>query len=146
MNNFPAWWDASVTVYNKYETSNGRVQWFRKQLSNVFWKLTGQKIIVGETVLDSDAVICRVPKNDAFRDKVTWDALSDLQKADTFTFAPGDIVVYGSVSDTVDEYTNGQRSSDLMAKYKVSGVMLVEKINVDVGAGRGQEHYYVRGT
>ena len=146
MNNYPIWWDANITIYNKHEAANGRISWFRKQLSHTFWKLTGQKVIVGEIVMDSDAVICRIPKNDAFLDKATWDALSDLEKADTFTIAPGDIIVYGNVSDTVDEYVSGQHSTDLMAKYKTTGVMLVERLNIDVGIGRGQEHYYVRGT
>ena len=65
---------------------------------------------------------------------------------DYFTLAPGDIIVKGIITDNIDEYTKGQRSSDLINKYKdLRGCIQIEDVALNVGVGRNNEHYYVRG-
>ena len=146
MSNYPAWWNATVTVYNKYEDpTSRRVTWYRTVLHNCFWKYTGNKIVVGQTALETDTTICRIPTHRAFLDAYQWYTQED--KSQYFTISAGDILIKGEVTDEIDEYTAGQRSSDILTKCKKSHeCMVVDKCSVNVGPGRGLEHYYVRGV
>lgn len=144
MNKYPEWWDTSITVYNKFTDPTSRqITWYRHVLSNCFWKYTGNKVIIGETTLDTNSTICRVPIDTNFKEKHTWET-SD--RTTYFTFGPGDIIVREIVTDEIDEYVQGQRSTDLITKYKkLQGCFVIEKYSLNVGPGRGMEHYYVRG-
>lgn len=148
MNKYPVWWDSTITVFNKYvDPATRLITWYKTVLTNCFWKYTGNKVTVGETTIESDSTICRVPINKNFREKHLWDNLQTIQRQSTFTFGVGDIIVRGNVDDTVDEYTSGKRSSDLLTKYKqMQGCMVIEKCSISVGQGRGNEHYYVKGV
>ena len=45
MNNYPSWWDTTITIYNKYEnTQTQLVVWHKHVLHNCFWKYTGEKV------------------------------------------------------------------------------------------------------
>ena len=146
MSNYPSWWNTTVTVYNKYEDPETRqISWFRHTRPGCFFKYTGNKISVGETTLETDTVICRVPISTAFKESYSWNALS--VKSGYFTFSPGDIVAKGIISDGIDEYTSGQRSSDFLKKHKkLQGCFVVNACSINTGEGRGLEHYYVRGV
>lgn len=146
MSNYPEWWNTTITVYNKYEDpATRRITWYRTVLENCFWKYTGNKIVVGETTLETNTTLCRVPKNEAFLEKYLWNDEPD--KLGHFTLSAGDIIVKGNVADTIDEYASNQRSSDFIAKYKkLQGCMVIEQCAVNTGLGRGLEHYYVRGV
>lgn len=146
MSNYPAWWNATITVYNKYEDPVTRlITWHRVVLYNCFWKYTGNRIVVGDTALETNTTMCRIPTNPMYLEKYQWDDLAD--KYDYFTLSPGDIIVKGVVDDLIDEYEPGQRSTDLIAKYKkLSGCMVIEQCAVNAGPSRGLEHYYVRGV
>lgn len=141
---YPAWWDKTITVYNRYETAVGEVTWYRTAIVNAFVKNTGEQIIIGDTAIDTAKVKCRIPKDERFLPKYEWDALAS--KDGKFTLAPGDIIVFGAVTDTVDEYTTGKHSTDLLEKYKTMGDMVIESVNINVGAGLGMEHYHVKGV
>ena len=53
----------------------------------------------------------------------------------------------GEVTDEIDEYASGFRSSDILTKYKKRGeCMVIDRCAVNVGPGRGLEHYYVKGV
>lgn len=146
MSNYPEWWNTTITVYNKYENPATRqISWHRTVLPNCFWKYTGSKIIVGETTIDTNATLCRIPKNSAFLEKYEWNNTQDKSKH--FTLGTGDILVKGDVADEIDEYASGCRSSDILTKYKkLQGCMVIEQSAVNTGLGRGLEHYYVRGV
>ena len=148
MNKYPVWWDSTITVFNKYvDPATRLITWYKTVLTDCFWKYTGNKVTVGDTTIESDSTICRVPINKNFREKYLWDNLQTIQRQSTFTFGVGDIIVRGNVDDTVDEYTSGKRSSDLLTKYKqMQGCMVIEKCSINVGQGRGNEHYYVKGV
>lgn len=94
--------------------------------------------------LEVKNVVCRIPKDKRFVDKRTWDALTD--KAGHFTLANGDIIILGDVADTIDEYTTGKRSTDLLTKYKAYDECIeIESYVNNVQSGVGLEHYRIVG-
>ena len=63
-----------------------------------------------------------------------------------FTLGKDDILIKGSISDEVDEYTKGHRSTDLLNKYKkLTECMQIGEYTINTGIGRVNEHYLVRG-
>ena len=146
-NKYPVWWETTITVYNKYEDpQTDLVTWSKKVLNGCFWKASGDKVTVGQVTLDSKSVLCRIPKNDAFVDKYEWMQMSDETRATHFTLGIGDIIVKGNCADTIDEYTSGQRSSNLLEKYRPYQMCLeIDDLAINTGTGRNDEHYYVRG-
>lgn len=147
MNEYPVWWDTNLTIYNKYEDPQTNiVTWLSTVVTESFWKYVGEKINVGNTVIETNNTICRIRKDDRFLEKHEWIALPNDQMSEYFTLSPGDIIVKGEVDDVVNEYVNGQRSSDLLKKYKaLQGCIVIDEVAINVGAGRCNEHYYVRG-
>lgn len=146
MNNYPEWWNTTVTVYNKYENpADRRITWHRTVIRNCFWKNTGNTLVIGETAIDTNSTLCRIPVNSAFLEKYRWNELDD--KSGHFTFGTGDILIQGDVEDVINEYESGHRSSDILTKYKkLQGCMVIEKYAVNAGLGRGTEHYLVKGV
>lgn len=147
-NIYPVWWDTQLTIYNKYEDTQTRlVRWYKTTLSNCFWKYVGNKVVVGDVTLQTNNIICRIPKNESFLDKYEWLQLGNDERASFFTLSGGDIIVKGNVDDVIDEYTAGSRSNDLIAKYKkLQGCMQIEQMTIDTGIGRCSEHYYITGV
>ena len=147
MNNYPIWWDTTITIFNRFEdTQTHVIQWFKKTISGVFWKEVGNKVTVNDTVLETNNIICRIPKNDIFLEKYVWVQMPNDKMSDYFTLGKGDIIIKGTVTDTINEYQAGYRSNDIIAKYKeLQGCMNIEKVAINVGAGRTEEHYLVQG-
>lgn len=147
-NVYPAWWDTTLTIYNKFEDAQTRVvSWYKQTLLNCFWKYVGNEITIADVTLQTNNIICRIPKNEAFLEKYQWLELPNDQKANFFTIGAGDIIIKGDVSDIIDEYTAGHRSTDVLKKYKaLQGCMEVERVTINTGAGRCSEHYYVIGV
>lgn len=146
MSNYPEWWNTTITVFNKYEDPALRlITWHKTVIHNCFWKNTGNKIVIGETTLDTNNTMCRIPSNPAFLEKYQWNDLPD--KSNNFTLCAGDIIVKGEIDDVIDEYLAGYRSSDILEKYKrLQGCMVIERYAMNTGLGRGLEHYYVKGV
>ena len=145
MNNYPTWWDRTVTVFNRYEDAQGLITWYKTIVPNCFWRYVGDTVTIGETTLETNATLCRIPKSENFVEKYEWLSLED--KSSKFTLGVDDIIVLGEVEDTIDEYASGLRSSDLLIKYrKLQGCMKIEKCSINVGGGRGNEHYFVKGV
>ena len=103
-NVYPEWWCDTVTLYNKYEASNGEVTWYKTTLAGCFWKYTGNTVNVGQTILETKDIICRVPEQDNFLERYQWEQLPNDQLAYYFTISPEDIIVKGEVEDEIDEY------------------------------------------
>ena len=148
MNNYPVWWDTTLTIYNRYEDPQTNViRWYRTQISSCFWKYVGDKVNINNSILETNNIICRIPKNARFLEAYQWQKLPNDQMSEYFTLSPQDIIVKGSVEDTIEEYVNGHRSSDILAKYKqLQGCMQVEQVSINIGEGRCDEHYYVKGV
>lgn len=146
-NNYPSWWNTTVTIYNRYEdTQTNLVTWFRHVVDGAFWKYSGNKVVIDKTVLETKDIICRLRKDDAFRERQDWINVPNDQMQNYFTLSQGDIIVRGEVEDTINEYVSGKRSSDLKKKYKsLQGCLEIQEWANNTGGGRGNEHYYVKG-
>lgn len=148
MNNYAPWWETTLTVYNRYEDPvTNVVRWFKYHVHNCFWKYVGDKVTVGNTVLETNNIICRIPKDEHFIEKYQWVALPNDEMSDYFTLGQGDIIIKGEADDDINEYQSGKRSTDLLKKYKsLQGCMEVQRFAINVGSGRCNEHYYVKGV
>ena len=147
MSNFPVWWDATVTVYNKFvDTQTNLVSWYRTVVTDCFWKMSGVEVLVGSTLLDSKSIVCRIRKDSRFLEKQVWVQLPNDEKANYFTLAQGDIIIKGRCEEEIDEYTKGHRSSDLLGKYReYQACMEITECSNNTGPGRNNEHYFARG-
>lgn len=147
MNDYPIWWDTTITIFNKFQDSQTQiVTWFSTTVKNCFWKAVGNKVVVNNVALETDNIICRIPKDTRFLEKHEWIKVPNDKMSKFFTLSQGDIIVKGQVSDTINEYVSGKRSSDLMKKYKgLQGCLEIQRVAIDVGPGRCNEHYYVKG-
>lgn len=146
VNIYPIWWNQAITIYNKYEDASTQIiTWYRTNLSNCFWKNDIQKMTLGQEVIETNSIICRIPKDERFMEKYNWLQLPNDAKSNYFTLGRGDIIIKGSVTDTIDEYLKGSRSNDLKTKYKDLGCLEVDNISINIGTGVGMEHYRVRG-
>lgn len=146
MANYPAWWDRTITLYNKYVDPQTQViTWHRTTLDNCFWKNASDKVTIGTVVLETTKVICRIPANDNFLEYYRWVELPNDEMGDYFTLNQGDIIVAGEIEDTINEYQKGSRASDFIEKYKSLGCMEVKEISINTYTTANEPHYYVRG-
>ena len=143
MNNYPAWWCDNITIYNRYEDpTTNIVTWHQSVLCNCFWQNNYQMMKLGDVQLDTDSIICRIPQTCKYISREQWNS----QLSNKFTLAQGDIIVRGVVDDIINEYADGQRSTDLVEKYKNRGCMIIERFSDNTGFGRGIPHYHVIGV
>ena len=147
MNNYPVWWDNTITIYNKYEDEQTHIiSWYRKVLDKCFFKNVGNKVSINNVELETDDTICRIPKKDDYMKPHLWVALPNDQKSEYFTIRVGDIIVPDEIQEDINEYIEGHRSTDFIAKYKnLQGCITVEAVGNNTGIGRGNEHYRVSG-
>ena len=144
---FPVWWETTVTIYNKFvDAQTDLVHWYKTIVTDCFWQLSGTEVRVGETVLDSKIIVCRIPKDERFIEKQLWVQKPNDQKSNFFTLAQGDIIVKGESDFEIDEYVKGHRSSDLLGQYRnYQACMEITEYSNNTGAGRNNEHYLARG-
>lgn len=147
MNNYPSWWNTTITIYNRYEDPQTNiVTWHRFVVDGAFWKASGDEVVIDKSVLNTDSIICRIRKHPAFLEKSVWVGIPNDQMSNYFTLAQGDIIIKGEVSDVINEYEAGKRSTDLKKKYKnLEGCLEIKQWANNTGGGRGNEHYYARG-
>lgn len=147
MNDYPAWWDTTVTVYNKYtDPLTNAIRWYRHVIDGCFWKNV-QDITLSDTAqILSNNVICRIRKDDKYLPRGKWkDMPNDLMGA-YFTLGKADIIVQGEVDDVIDETVKGHRATDLIAKYKdTQDCIAVKTFSDNSGKARNMPHYYVTG-
>lgn len=147
MSKYPVWWDTTITIFNRYEdVQTHLVRWYKTIVTGAFWKYVRDKMYVGEETLEVEKILCRIRQNAAFLEKQAWIEKANDEKEQFFTLSRGDILIRGEVTDDIDEYTAGNRSTDLIDKYKeTSDCMEVETISINVGRGRVNPHYLVEG-
>jgi hypothetical protein len=148
MSSYPLWWDQTITVYNKVTDTQTRVvTWHKHTIPNCFWHTRASKVQVGEVMLETDNIVCRIPKQKNFLEQYAWVNLTDEEKSDYITLGIGDIVVKGGIAEEIDEYTQGKRSTDLIAKYKRSqGCFEIQKCSFNVSTGMLNPHYHISGV
>lgn len=147
MNNYPAWWNTTITLFNKYEDPVTQlVTWYKTVIDGCFWSNVHEKVKINETVLETDNIVCRIRKNDKYVDIETWLELPADTKANYFTLGYHDIVIKGDIDFTINEYRAGERSTDLLARYKkLQKCLEIEQFADNTGGGRGNEHYVAKG-
>lgn len=148
MSDYPIWWDTTITIYNRFENPQTQVvTWFRTVVENCFWKQAGNKVNINQVTIETDNTICRIPENQSkFKEKYEWVKLPNDQMSQYFTLAPGDLIFKGEITDVIDEYVAGFRSTDIVKKYKgLQGCFEVQQLSINTGIGRNNPHYYVRG-
>lgn len=147
MNDYPEWWETTVTIFNQFKDPQTKVvTWYKTIVTGTFWDNISDKVMIGKTVLETNNIICRIRKDSRFLEKFQWVQIPNDKMKEYFTLAKGDIIVRGEVDDDINEYQAGKRSTDLIAKYKeLQGCMSIEETAINVGAGRCNEHYYVKG-
>lgn len=148
MSDYPLWWDTTVTIYNKFQDPQTKiVTWYKTVLRGAFWKYVGETVNIGKTTLATNDIVCRIREDARFLPKYEWVKIPNDKMSDYFTLAKGDIIVKGKIDDDISEYESGKRATDLVAKYKeLQGCMVVEEFAIDIGAGRCNPHYRVRGV
>ena len=146
-NIYPSWWNVTVTIFNRYEDPlTNLITWYKHIVNGCFWKYTGNKVTINETVLETNDIICRIRKDDAFLENYQWVNVPADEKPSYFTLSKGDIIVKGEVDDNINEYSSGTHSSDVIKKYKdLQGCMIVSEFTINTDGGRCNEHYYVKG-
>lgn len=144
---YPIWWEDTITIYNQYiDSQTDVVHWIRTVIDDCFWHLTGTEVNVGETALDSKSIVCRIPKDSRYKDKADWIKIPNDQKKNYFTLGQGDIIVKGNCDFEINEYQEGHRSTDLLAKYReYQQCISVNQYSDNTGLGRNNEHYLARG-
>ena len=147
MNNYPTWWNTTITVYNKFVDPQTKVvRWYKTVITGAFWKYIHEKVMIGQTVLETNSIVCRIRKDDRFLEKYEWLQKPNDEMKNFFTLGKGDIIIKGEVDDEINEYQSGKRSTDLIAKYKeLQGCMSIDECANNTGGGRGQEHYVAKG-
>lgn len=146
MSNYPAWWDATITVYNQHTDPTTRVtMWYRTVIPNCFWKQVGSKVSIGSVVLDTESITCRIPQQSNYLSPDKWVNVPNDQKGKYFTLQQGDIVICGDVDDEINEYVSGQRKNDLVAKYRLMGCIEVKDVAINTQTLMINPHYRVVG-
>lgn len=137
-------WNKTITLYNKFEDENtGVIKWYRHTLEHCFYKVTDNTVNVGNVQLQTDDNIVRIPAQKNYLTPYKWNKLSAEEIENYMTMQGGDLILLGDVSDDIDEYVTGKRSSDLIEKYKSLGSVFVKSVNInDFMPGA---HYFVRG-
>ena len=148
MNNYPSWWNTTVTLFNKYEDPTSQlITWYKTVIDGCFWSNIQDRVKIGKTVLETDSIICRIRKDERYKDIEEWLVLPSDLKANYFTLRNQDILIKGDVDETINEYQSGSRSTDVLAKYKrLQKCLEVAQFADNTGGGRGNEHYYVKGV
>lgn len=147
MNSYGDWWDSTITLYNRVKDSNGKIKWYRHVIDDCFYRHTLDKITMKNTTITSDVSVCRIRVSEDFIPKRQYDELDEISKATMFTVSVGDIVVPEETDFEIDDYKQGSRSSDLKEKFKAyPGCFTAETVSINVGGGRGNEHYLIRGV
>lgn len=116
-------WSNDITVYHRTTSSNGRVSWTRSVYKNCFWK--SQSGTTG------------------------WSAAADtatkrVRISGSANVSVGDIVILGVVNDTIDEYTQGSRSTDIKKAHPES--ITVTGVRRNAGTGRLLPHICIDGA
>lgn len=148
MGSYPVWWEDTITVYNKHTNPLTQiVTWLPTVLTNCFWKYERTRVMIGQTVVESCRTICRIPENSKFMEKSVWESQPDDIMPQYFTLGEGDIIVKGEVSEVIDEYNAGHRSSDFIAKHKALGDCIkIEAFSNNTKTGTNNKHYLVSGN
>lgn len=144
---YPEWWSDTITIYNRYEDPlTDIITWYRTVIDGAFWKYIGDKINIGNITLETNNTLCRIRESQTFVPYYQWVSIPKDEKNNYFTLSVGDIIIKGDIDETIDEYSQGHRSTDFIDKYKPQGCIVIQEVAINVGPGREPAHYRVKGV
>ena len=137
-------WNRTITLYNKHEDElTGVIKWYRHTLSDCFYKGTNNTVNVGGVQLQTDDTVVRILEKPNYLPPYKWLQLPNDEKNKAFTLKSGDLIFLGDITEEIDEYSKGKRSTDIIQKYSAIGSMFIKSVNTnDFMPGA---HYLVRG-
>ena len=139
-----SFWTQTITIYNRCEDkAEGTVKYYSHILHNCFVKRTNNQVTVGNTHIQSDDTLVRIPAQPDFLPVFEWKRADDDTKAGFITLQADDLIIFGAVADDIDEYTAGKRKNDIIEKYKDLGYMSVKSFNLNTFLPT--KHYLVKG-
>ncbi|MEA4830999.1 hypothetical protein SDC9_103595 [bioreactor metagenome] len=142
---YPKWFCKTITLYCRYEdTTTKRVSWYRYVIDGAYYKNISSSALIGNVRISTESTVCRIRAGSRYLSPNAWLVCENTNKIQSYTLKNGDIVVLGSVSDSIDEYTAGIRSSDLIAKYRAQGAIKINKVSVNTELG--SSHFRVEGN
>ena len=137
---YPKWWDKTVTLYNRHEDNSGRVTWCRKIIKGCFVKTVPMLVLAQGVGVQKSQNIIRLRKTADYLSPIEWK--TSIEKTKKFTLQNGDIVVIGTAYDDINEYSQEQRSADLLKKYGNNAFLILSASVNDYGS---KPHYKVTG-
>lgn len=139
------YWNQTITLYNKYiDPKTGIITWFRHIIHNCFFKSVKSSVTSGDSQKVKDNTIVRILEQSNYVAPNVWvNELTQELRAKAITLQHDDIIFWGELSDEIDEYTEGKRSSDLFAKYEFIPSTTINSITIS--NFRVGSHYIVRG-
>ena len=127
---YPAWWNKTVTIYNRFEDTDGFVTWYRTVLPGCFVKTVPVFAVSGDTSTEKPQTTVKIRKSEAYMPSAEW--IKDEHERDSgFTIQNGDIIVMGNISDDIDEYESGKRSIDFICRHKMIGCITVNLFSIN---------------
>ncbi len=136
-------WNKTITLYNRFEDEKtGLITWHRHKIEHCFFKNTKSGANIGNVQRFSSESIVRIPEQHNYLPPFEWLKLADSKRPECMTLQVDDIIVPADVSDEIDEYSQGTRSSDLLAKYKSLGALRIKSVNINTVAPGA--HYFIR--
>lgn len=120
---YPNWWDDTVTLYNRIESSSHEVTWQRTVIPLCFASKVTRRLMVGDTQSVIQTHIVRIRSSANYLTPSAWNAATT--RTGKFTLQVGDLVVFSTVTDTINEYSDGTTSEDVLNKYSSQGAFRV---------------------
>lgn len=126
LRSYPGWWNQTVTVYHRTFAADNRIVWSRETVGGCFVGSPARSRHNDSARRDGNTLACRIPPPAP-------------------TLATGDIIVIGTCSDDVDDYTPGMRSTDLLAAHP-GAAFVVSELRDNTRAGLPLPHVYAGGA
>ncbi|MCR4622673.1 MAG: hypothetical protein K5663_11390 [Clostridiales bacterium] len=126
MRTYPEYWNETVTLYTRSVGSDGLATWTSTVYQGCFWQHRSALSTGDGRHLGVEKLICRF--------RVPAPAVK-----------PGDIVIRGEINSGIDEYTEGQRSADLLKSHTGNG-FTVTATHDNTGRTAMIPHLYAEGA
>lgn len=120
------YWRETVTLFHRTIASNGEVSWSKRYCYNCFIKFANAVEREDGHATQEGYSLCRF-------------------SAVIPNIATGDIVAKGKLTDTIDEYTDGSRSSDFLESHNGTAFSVVG-IRTNDEYGAPLQHTFVEGA
>ena len=90
MNNlvYPVWWESTITLFNRYEDPlTNLITWYRTVITDCFVKRANNRIIIGNTSIETGNKLVRIRENPNYVTYSKWIELPNDVQATKFTLS-----------------------------------------------------------